>query len=70
LRREQVVPHEICPLFKPTMSIRKDMMGNLAMDGVTKPLTSPLTLIEPNGIVVAFSDVVKRTYSKAEKSSS
>ena len=48
------MPHEICPLFKPTMSIRKDMMGNLAVNGITKPLTSPLTLIEANGIVVAF----------------
>ncbi|HEX6552550.1 MAG TPA: hypothetical protein VF026_07295 [Ktedonobacteraceae bacterium] len=45
-------------------------MGNLAMDGIIKPLTSPLTLIEANGIVVAFSNVVKRTDSKAEKSSS
>jgi hypothetical protein len=36
------------------MSIRKDMMGILAMDGITKPLTSPLTLIEADGIVVAF----------------
>jgi hypothetical protein len=43
-------------------------MGNLAMDGIIKLLLLPLTLIEPDGIVVAFSGVVKRTYSKAEKS--